>query len=276
MRRLGAALALLASIATGLSFGLARADGEVGIVLMHGKLGTPMATAVPGMQGSPPATELVSGLRGAGYLVVTPEMCWSRRRGFDAPYADCLREIDTAIGELRSRGATAIVVAGLSLGGNAAIAYGATHSGLLGVVGLSPADNPGPKAARNPNVAASVVQAQQLVAAGKGDESSYFFDANTGAQGGYAMSVHTTARIFLSFNDPHGLASMGDNTPRLTAPLLWVAGDSDPTQVAGTSGPFSRAPANPHNRYVRVHANHVEVPDAATDIVLKWLAELRK
>ena len=46
-----------------------------GIVLMHG------------LQGSPNQVidSLATALQGAGYLVETPEMCWSRRRIFDRP-----------------------------------------------------------------------------------------------------------------------------------------------------------------------------------------------
>jgi pimeloyl-ACP methyl ester carboxylesterase len=273
MRRVAALLGLLVGIiATAMS---ARADGQIGIVLMHGKMGVPLGASLPGGRVNPTGEGLISALRHAGYLVVAPEMCWSQRRGFDASYPDCLREIDTAIADLRRQGATAIVVGGLSLGGNATLAYGAMHPELLGVIGLSPADNPGPKLAHSPNAAASLANAQALVAQGKGDEKTSFLDANTGPQGGYGMAVQTTPRIFISFNGPDSLTNLPATVAKLTMPLLWVAGDRDPTQ-RGAEKLFALAPANPHNRFVTVHANHVEVPDAATDAVLRWLAELRK
>jgi pimeloyl-ACP methyl ester carboxylesterase len=275
MRQLGAVLAVLAGIVMATAPRPARADSQIGIVLMHGKSGTPMGGTEPGGRVNPIGAGLIGALRHAGYLVVTPEMCWSSRRDFDAPYPDCLREIDTAIGELRGHGANAIVVGGLSLGGNAALAYGATHPGLLGVIALSPADNPGPKLSHSPTAAASLANAQALVAQGKGDEPTTFSDANTGAQGGYATSLRTTPRIFVSFNGPDSLANIPATVARLTMPLLWVAGDRDPTQRAADRI-FAGAPANPHNRFVVVHANHVEVPDAATSAALSWLAELRK
>ena len=53
--------------------------------------------------------------KSAGYLVDTPEMCWSRRRIYDRPFLDCLTEIDSAIGRLKGRGAGTIVSAGSSL-----------------------------------------------------------------------------------------------------------------------------------------------------------------
>lgn len=275
MKRIAALVCLLVGLVAAAMAGPVQADERIGIALMHGKLGIPMGTSLPGSRVGPIGAGLVSALRHAGYLVVTPEMCWSRGRGFDAPYPDCLREIDTAIADLRRQGATAIVVGGLSLGGNATLAYGAAHPWLLGVIGLSPADNPATKLARNRNVAASLAKAQEMIAQGKGNEKTSFLDTNTGAQGGYGMAVQTTARIFVSFNGPDSLANTPANVAKLTMPLLWVAGDSDPTQ-RGAESLFATAPANPHNRFVTVHANHLEVPDAATDAVLRWLAELRK
>ena len=86
------------------------------------------------------------------------------------------------IATLKAQGATAIVVGGQSLGGNAALAYGATHAGLRGIIGLAPADDPQRKANR-PEIAAAVARARTLMAAGKGDQRDSFADVNTGAGG---------------------------------------------------------------------------------------------
>lgn len=252
----------------------ARAEGAVGIVLLHGKLGMPLGEAT--RRGGPPIGEqLVAALKDAGYRVAAPELCWSRARGFDEIYTDCFGDIDRAIAKLKAAGATAIVVGGLSLGGNAAIAYGATHPGLLGVIGLSPADDPRVKAGHNPTVVASVAKAQSLIGAGQGDAKTSFDDVNTGPQGSYPMAIDTTPRIFLSFDGPDSPARIPANVAKLTMPLLWVAGNSDPTQAAGPAFAFAKAPPNPLNRYVIVGASHTQVPDAATPAVLAWLAALK-
>ena len=57
----------------------------IGIVLMHGKTGSPNTVI----------DQLATALQSAGYLVDTPEMCWSRRRIYDRPFLDCLTEIDS-------------------------------------------------------------------------------------------------------------------------------------------------------------------------------------
>jgi pimeloyl-ACP methyl ester carboxylesterase len=250
----------------------AQAQQKIGVVLMHGKLGLPLGVSdnrKPGV-----AVRLIEALKGAGYLVAAPEMCWSRRRSFDKPRDQCLAELDQTIAALKSQGATAIVVGGESLGGNAAIAYGASHAGLLGVIGLAPADDPQRKA-RRPEIAAAVARAQLLVASGKGDAPDVFADVNTGAQGSFTMAVNTTARIYLSFFDPNS-AAIAPNVAALKAPLLWVAGSADPTQRDSEGAYFQHAPANPLNRYVTVQANHLATPDAGSGAVLAWLAALAK
>lgn len=266
-------LVLLASLLSIALVEPARAEGKVGIVLLHGKLGTNMGTGSG--RGPVIGARLVSALEGAGYLVATPELCWSRGRSFNLPFPDCLKEIDAAVTDLKSRGATAVVVGGLSLGGYAAIAYGATHPELRGVVALGPADDPKLKAAR-PEIAASIAQAREMMAQGKGDEQASFDDVNTGTGGTYAMKVNSTARIFLSFFDPDAQLAIPDITAKLTVPLLWIAGNSDPTQRRGRGYAFDRAPANPLNHYVTVSASHLETPDAGREAVLAWLAELPK
>ena len=104
---------------------------QIGVVLMHGK------QSAPGEH-----TSLAAAIRDAGFATDVPEMCWSFRRIYDRPYADCLREIDDAIGRLKQKGATAFVVAGHSLGANAALGYGATRQGLKGVIALAPGHRP--------------------------------------------------------------------------------------------------------------------------------------
>jgi len=272
--------AFLVSLCCGLltSLGLppqASAAGTVGVVLLHGKLGAPMGV-VRGRMATPIGADLIEEIERAGYLVSTPEMCWSRERGFDRAYADCFADIDASIADLKRHGATAIVVGGLSLGGNGAIAYAATHPGLLGVIGLSPADDPVIKAKEYPKVADDLVRARDLVAQGKGGVKTDFDDYNTGPRGVYSITLDTTPRIFLSFFEPDSLAHMPTNVAKLTMPLLWVAGDNDPSQRSGRAYAFDKAPPNPLNRYVTVHATHLEVPDAAAPAVLAWLSDLRR
>ncbi|MBV9221411.1 MAG: alpha/beta hydrolase [Methylobacteriaceae bacterium] len=241
----------------------ASAAGKVGIVLMHGEQGAP-GRIIASLSGA---------LEAAGYLVQRPDMCWSARRAYEAPFPDCLGVVDDAIVKLKNLGATTIVVGGMSLGGNAAIAFGAARKDLLGVIALAPAHDARAIAER-PEVAQSIAAAGRLVAEGKGDEQATFVDLDIGPNGPYTTEIATTANIYLSFFGPGAGAAIPDNVVKLSAPLLWVAGTDDPTQQGGQAYAFARAPPNPLNRYVEVKSNHRGTADAAKQAVLTWLKEL--
>jgi len=238
----------------------ARAADRLGIVLVHGKGGTPQQF-----------TPMAKTLAAQGYLTEQPEMCWSRNRIYDRLYLDCLRDIDAAAGRLKVRGATAIVVLGMSLGGNAALAYGATRPALKGVIALAAAHAPEFISLR-PEVAASLARARALIAAGQGNVKTTFTDINT-LTSSFNFSVSTTPNIWVSFFAPDSPAVMPANAARLTAPLLYVSATNDPTQ-RDREYIFARAPAHPLNRYVTVNADHIGTPAAAREAVMSWLKEL--
>jgi dienelactone hydrolase len=238
----------------------AHAADRVGVVLVHGKSGLPQQF-----------TPMTASLAAQGYLAEQPEMCWSRNRIYDRPYLDCLRDIDTAVDRLKAGGASAIVVLGMSLGGNGALGYGARHPGLKAVITLVPGHAPEFISLRA-EVAASLARARTLIAAGQGDVKTTFNDVNTGAAS-YNFSVNTTPKIYVSFFTPDSAAVMPANAARLTAPLLYITASNDPTQ-RGRGYIFARAPANPLNRYVVVNADHIGTPAAAREAVMSWLKEL--
>jgi pimeloyl-ACP methyl ester carboxylesterase len=222
MRRpnsLSARVVLVAALLLGLA-APAWAEQGVGVVIMHGKNGNPDKLITP----------LGAALIQAGCLVEMPEMPWSGRRAYDRSYEDAMLEIDAAVERLRQRGAQALVVAGHSLGANAALGYAATHPGLLGVAAIAPGHVPKQPGFRK-SVADGVAKAQAMMAEGKGDTPGTFDDVN---QGRYS-SAHATARVYLSYFDPEGPAVMSSNAARLQggAALLWVVGTGDPHVPAG-------------------------------------------
>jgi hypothetical protein len=232
----------------------------IGVVLMHGNTDSPDGTIAA----------LATAMEGAGYMVERPEMCWSHRRRRDRPLLECLAELEAPIARLTRRGARAIVVAGMSVGGLAAITFGARRSGLAGIIALAANGSPERLVRLFPQIAESVAQARAMVTAGRGDERASLIDLNIRGP----FPVDTTAAIYLSFFDPTGPANMLDNISQLRAPLLWVAGTADRSQ-SGPGYAFSRAPANSLNRYVTVDADHLGTPTAAGEAVLTWLHELR-
>jgi esterase/lipase len=230
------------------------AADRLGIVLVHGK-------------GSSPArmNDLASVLTAAGYLVERPEMCWSRRRIYDRSYVDCLADADVASAKLKAAGASAIVIAGMSLGGNAALAYGARREGLKGVIALAPA--PAFEfIARHRDIAKSLRDAQAMIAAGRGDTSAIFADLQLGR----VVEVETTANIYVSFFGDNAAGIMPDNAARLKAPLLIVSGIADSSQRS-VGYVFARAPTDRLNWHVTVPSGHLGTPAAGRNIVLAWL-----
>ena len=236
------------------------ADDRLGIVLLHGKSGLPQ-------QLSP----LAASLSATGHLTAQPEMCWSRNRIYDRLYLECLRDIDIAADKLKERGATAIVVLGMSLGGNAALGYGATRTGLKGVITLVPGHAP-EFISRRTEIASSLELARSLIASGHGNVRTEFMDVNTRTTS-FNFQVTTTPNIYLSFFAPDSLAVMPANAAHLSAPLLYVAATNDPTQ-RGRGYIFDRAPENPLSRYVTVNSDHVGTPALSQEIVMSWLKEL--
>ncbi len=233
------------------------AAGPLGIVLMHGKKGPPRYLV-----------ETASVLEAHGYLVVTPEMCWSDRRQYDRLYPDCLTEIDAAVADLRQRGARSIVVAGHSLGGSAAIAYGATHGGVAGVIGFAAADAFFGPSSQLPDIA----RAQYLVDEGKGDSLADFDHIRPSGR----TSMRTTAAHFLSFVAPPAEQRTPAYAAQLHVPLLLIAGRQDSATMQYEARTYDRAPNNALNRYVEVNADHGGTLKAGMNPTLEWLASLMR
>ena len=235
----------------------AAAFQRVGVVLLHGKTGMP-----------PQFAEMANMLDESGYGVETPEMCWSARRIYDRPLQGCFADIDAAVDRLKADGFTAIIVGGHSLGGLVALAYGATHEGLAGIVALAPDGEPGDFNG-HARVAASVAEAARLMQAGQGDDTQEFTDRVLGRY----FTVKATPRAFLSFLGPGSYLRPARLLPRLQAPLFWAAGTKDSSQ-RGAGDLFKRAPASDRNRFLTVNAGHMGTPGAALVPLIDWLGLL--
>jgi esterase/lipase len=232
----------------------AAAFQRVGIVLLHGKTGSPAQFA-----------EMANTLEETGYGVETPEMCWSARRIYDAPLSECFADIDAAAERLRADGIEAIVVGGHSLGGLVALAYGASHDGLAGIVALAPDGEPADFNG-HARVGASVAEAAKLMQAGKGDDTATFTDRVLGRD----FTIHATPRAFLSFLGPDSDLRPARLLPRLRAPIFWAAGRKDTSQ-SNAAALFRKAPANGLNTFLTVNAGHMGAPGAALVPMIDWL-----
>lgn len=254
----------LAVVVLLVAFSTARAaplDGKgIGVVLMHGKGGR---------------TGLIDGLaaaiRAAGAKVATPLMPWSRDRIYDRTHEEAMKEIDTAVAALRADGATRIVVAGHSMGANAALGYGARRDGLAGVILLAYGHVPNNKYFRT-HFAGDVARAKELIDAGRGAETGSYPDINTGS----AESRTVSAEIYWSWFSPDGPAGDRQNAEnfRPGTPVLWVSADSDRISQYGRPLIWDRLPPSPKSRFEIISSDHRSTPEDAKAIVVEWLAAL--
>lgn len=249
---------------------------DIGVVLIHGFGLTQVAPRRP--QPFLRIEPLAVTLRKEGFAVVMPEMPWSVNRIMDATYDDAMKEIDAAVEKLKVGGTKKLVIAGHSLGANAALRYGATRSGLAGLIGLAPAWHP-PTANSFPHVKKDVDRSREMVAAGKGDEKDYFTGNNCCPL--FSARFPATPRIYLSYYDPDGNALMPRNAAAVKAPVLWILGKDDGLfQVYSADGidyenfVYEKLPQNPFNRKVIISSDHAGTPEKAASEVVKWLKSL--
>jgi len=255
--------AILFVLITALAGHGARAgNNELGVLMMHGKGGSPEGYI----------SELVAALRAKGYLVSAPALPWSKERIYDASYEDAMGEIDREVQSLRGKGAKLVVVGGHSLGANAALGYGALRGGVDGIIALAAAHSP-----ESPNYAkrlgGEVSRARSLVASGKGKDRQRFSDLNQGT----LVEVMASAEVYLSWMAPEGHAVMPRSAASFKAPtpLLFVNGLADRT-ASGKEAIFDKAPPHPKSRFVTVGSDHFGVPSAAIDVVAAWLDALQQ
>ena len=89
-------------------------SSEIGIVLMHGKGGSPAWYV----------STLASYLEKNEYVVANLEMPWSGRRDYHVSVSVAEREVESALDALRSKGAKKLYVVGHSQGGLFALFFG--------------------------------------------------------------------------------------------------------------------------------------------------------
>lgn len=196
-------------------------------------------------------------------------MPWSRRRAHARTYDGSMKEIDAAVERLRAKGARRIVVAGQSMGANAALGYGARREGLAGIILLAPGLVPGMRGFQA-RVASGMAKARKLASQGKGDVRTSFVDINQGR----TKNISTTARIYLSWFAPDGPAVWTSNAAKLKGgvPVFCAEGTREPYPRCAYA--TSRLPKGTRRKIVTVNAGHMGVPRAARRHVLAWLRAL--
>jgi dienelactone hydrolase len=244
------------------AFAAQAAEGNVGIVLLHGKWDRQPTSVM----------KLAGQLEDAGYKVATPMMPWSFLRQYDAPYPQALVEIETAAQSLRDRDhVSRIVIEGQSIGANAALAYAASGRPVDAIVALAPGHLPQSNVFRK-RLESSVTKAKEMIASGAGSETAGFDDLNQGQ----LRNVRTSAQSYFSYLDPEGLGNMPKTAAAIATPLpiFMAVGTGDPLAPVAEESIFNRAPKHGKSVYMSVPGGHMETQSASGSALVDWLRSL--
>ncbi|MFO0987827.1 MAG: alpha/beta hydrolase [Alphaproteobacteria bacterium] len=259
-----AAACLGFAVAMGAGSAPARAQSDIGVILMHGKQAPPGAFA-----------DMVSQLRGRGHKAIAPPMPWARGQweNISITVEAVHAQLDGMVAQLRSQGARRIVVGGHSIGANIALSYAAARGNVSGVVMIAPGHAPAFSYRSMPDFRAAVDRAVALVQSGQGAQPFSGPDNNQGR----TFTVSTTAAAYASWMAPQGLASMPAQAPRLAAriPVLMLIGSRDPAFATAQSTTFQPAAKNAYSKYVAIQGgDHLSALGAAGNYVGEWLQDL--
>jgi len=232
----------------------------IGIVIMHGKGGSPQRLVL----------ELAKGLEAKGFLVANLEMPWSGRRNYDVPTAKGEEEVAAALADLRGKGAKKVFVCGHSQGGVFAL-YLAGKLAADGFITIAPGGNVATRFYIE-QVGASLSRARQLVAEGKGNERAQLED--------YESSKYTIDAIpaaYVTWFDPDGAMNQERAVravnPRV--PILWIAPTHDyPGLIKGSRPLYRQLPKHPLTQLYEPDADHRGVPTASVDEIVRWTREV--
>ena len=253
------AFALL--IGVGLSVNAPAAD-KIGVVVLHGKWGSPDGHT----------SGLANFLAGEGFLVVSPEMPWSGRRAYDKGADAFVAEIDVVVAELRTKGAKKITVVGHSQGASAALYY-STQRQVDGIALIAPGGYPQSKTFLE-NYTAAVAEARALVGQGKADAPVAFTDLNTGNR---SRGMNAPARSILDYFDPDGSMNSYQNAARVkTGVAVLLAAPTREAEGLKRLGDatYDKLSANAKPSRVEIDADHIQAPNAAKEPISKWLKRL--
>lgn len=251
-----------AGIVSGTSTTLAAETHLLGIVIMHGKGGSPTRYV----------SDLARALESRGYLVANLEMPWSGRRDYDVNVDAAEKEVQSALDTLRSKGAKRLFVAGHSQGAVFALYFGGQHL-VDGVITIAPGGSVNSPVFRE-KLGESVELARKLIAEGKGDEKTRFYDYE-GTKG--ITPVTTTPAIYLSWFNPDGAMNqtMAVKAMNLRIPVLYIGPTGDyPGLRKVKQSMFNALPNNPLTKLYEPDSSHLDAPSASRDEIVRWTTEV--
>jgi len=255
---------LIAMMAFLLSLNVQADTSMAGVVLMHGKGGSPTKHVA----------DLAASLERNGFLVANLEMPWSGRRDYDVDVGAAETEVEAALATLRQKGASKVFVAGHSQGGVFALYFGGKHR-VDGVVPIAPGGNVGNPIFRE-KLADSVELARKLVAEGKGQEKARLNDYE-GAKGSYP--VMATPAAYLTWFEPDGAMNQALAMKSIPAdiPVLFIAPSNDyPGLLRVKEAMFGLLVKHPLTKLYEPNSSHLNAPTASFQEIKEWIGVVTK
>ena len=241
----------------------AQADtATVGVVLMHGKGGSPGKFV----------NELASSLQGRGLQVANLEMPWSGRRGYDASVAAAEAEVEAAFTAMRDKGASKLFIAGHSQGGIFALYFAGKHR-VDGAIAIAPGGNVGSPIFLE-KLGSALALARQNVQDGKGAEKIQLSDFE-GSKGVYP--VLTTANNYLTWFEPDGAMNQVIALKSIQAqtPVLYIAPSNDYPALVRTNGQmYDLLAKHPLTRLYAPACTHLNAPTASAATIAEWISSV--
>ena len=264
MNRLMRTLMLVVLVAAGAALPRAALaqPPTIGIVIMHGKGGSP----------NKHVDGLARALAAQGYLVANLEMPWSGRRDYDVGVSGAEEEVQSALAGLRRQGAQKVFVAGHSQGGAFAVYFAGKHD-IDGVIAIAPGGDTGSPLFRD-KLGESLVRARQAVAEGKGEEKLSLLDYE-GSRG--TTPIIASAATYVGWFDPQGAMNLARTALALKpqTPVLWIVAKNDYPALRRVNLPlFRRLAPNPLNELYEPNSSHLDAPAASTEEMLRWTREV--
>lgn len=252
----------LAALAVTLPLSVVAQGEPIGIVIMHGKGGSPTKFVA----------DLARSLEGKGYLVANLEMPWSGSRNYDVNVSRAEEEIEAAVAGLRGKGAKKVFVSGHSQGGLFALHVAGKHS-VDGVIAIAPGGSVASPVFRE-KLGESVTRARQLVAEGKGNEPTRLEDYE-GSRGAYP--IVTIPAAYVTWFDPEGAMNMprAARAANPQIPILWIVPKRDYPGLLKTTIPtFGTLPTNALTKLYEPGSDHLGAPSASAEEIVRWTREV--
>ncbi|HCY14692.1 MAG: hypothetical protein A2Z93_03295 [Curvibacter sp. GWA2_64_110] len=234
-------------------------EGSIGVVVMHGKGGSPNKFVPP----------LASALKEQGWQVANLEMAWSGRRDYDVPVRQAVAEVDAALQAMHAQGARKLFIAGHSLGGLFTFYLGSQLK-VDGLIAIAPGGSPASTVYRD-KLGGTLQEARRLVAEGKGNDKVQLLDYE-GSRGTYPIITPPVA--YVDWFDPAGALNQTAALERLdpATPVLLVVPTRDyPALLRLKQATVAALPRHPQTRLYEPDASHLEAPAAAAPEIIRWI-----